>query len=90
MELQDGSIETFEVSMERFNELRYGVAKVSGWKKKKTALLPCHGSNSLLLGFHQALQQMRRIESHPIMKMAFDTDKAKVDGDMQNEKKTKK
>jgi hypothetical protein len=53
LSLTDGSVRTFEVSMEQFHKLRYNVAKV--------------------------LKDMRDVESHPIMRLAFDIDKQNLD-----------
>lgn len=44
--LSDGTIKTFEVSLEEFHKLRYNVARV--------------------------LKEMRDVEAHPIMRLAFD------------------
>lgn len=49
MYLSSGIIKTFEISIEQFNQLRYGVAKV--------------------------LQEMQRVERHPILRLINDDEK---------------
>ena len=49
MYLSSGIIKTFEISIEQFNQLRYGVAKV--------------------------LQEMQRVERHPILRLINDDER---------------
>ena len=53
MTLSDGRIKTFEVPIEQFHRLRFGVAKT--------------------------LREMQQLERHPIMRLAFDREKAPKD-----------
>ena len=53
MTLSDGKIKTFELPIEQFHRLRFGVAKM--------------------------LREMQQLERHPIMRLAFDREKASRD-----------
>ena len=53
MTLSDGEIKTFELPIEQFHRLRFGVAKM--------------------------LREMQQLERHPIMRLAFDREKASRD-----------
>lgn len=61
---KDGTVSTFEVSLEQFNQLRYSVAKVSK-----------HPSISVLEEIHlvscaaQVLNDINTMERHPIIRI---------------------
>lgn len=81
MTLSDGNIKTFEVPIDKFNELRYNVAKVGAdgcvvgcdvWA------LAVHARMTLCCR-RQVLQEMTQLERHPVLKLAFDLDKQQMD-----------
>ena len=72
MILKDGSIRTFEVSIEQFNQLRYNVAKVILF------LLNASKFEHFLLSF-QALSEIQTLQRHPIVKIVSEFMKREVD-----------
>ena len=71
MALTNGEQHTFDMPVAEFHKLRYNVAKVS--RPMRLQMLIHH---ALHLTAVQMLHEMGDIRSHPVMQLAFDSDKA--------------